>query len=232
MRYPTHLTISRLLAMCLIIIATQLAGCIGGEIIGAPHDRRDFSRILDDDGIEFAATDKLYSTAEIKSTDRIKVVSYNGVVLLAGEISSEEKKQLATDIVSNIDDVRRVVNELQVREDVASVATRTSDRFISGKVKTALFGLGIEGFDPTRVNVTTTRKVVYLQGLVTPEEGEAAAARASRVTGVEGVVKVFEYIDSEGNPLAQDDTLVEDETVIEEDNDTGLDETRGLNDGG
>lgn len=195
MRFVNLFTTTRLLVLCTIVSTTQLAGCLGGEILGAPHDRRTFGTIVDDEGIEFSATDKLYSTAEIKSTDRIKVVSVNGIVLLAGEISSEEKKQLATDIVSDIDNVRKVVNELQVRDDVASVATRTSDRFISGKVKTALFGVDIKGFDPTRVNVTTARKVVYLQGLVTPEEGEAAAQRASRVSGVEGVVKVFEYIE-------------------------------------
>ncbi len=204
-------TTTRLQLVCLIILITQLAGCLGGEIIGAPHDRRTFGTIIDDEGIEFSSTDKLYSTPEIKSTDRIKVVSVNGVVLLAGEISSEEKKQLATDIVSNINNVRRVVNELQVRDDVAGVGTRTSDRFISGKVKTALFGVDIKGFDPTRVNVTTARKIVYLQGLVTPEEGEAAAERASRVSGVEGVVKVFEYIDLDAEQEDDNEGEVQDE---------------------
>lgn len=192
------------LTLLIILVATQLAGCLGGEILGAGHDRRTFGTIVDDEGIEFSATDKLYSTAEIKSTDRIKVVSVNGVVLLAGEISSEEKKQLATNIVESIDNVRKVVNELLVTSDIAGVGTRTSDRFISGKVKSSLFGAGIKGFDPTRVNVTTAHKIVYLQGLVTTEEGDVAAARASRVSGVEGVVKVFEYIE-----FIEDDELVE-----------------------
>lgn len=182
------------------VLCLYMSGCIplavgGAATVGsAAHDRRSFGTVFDDETIEHKATNNLYETAEIKSTDRIKVVSVNGIVLLAGEISSEEKKQLATDIVSEINDVRRVVNELYVREEVAGIGTRTSDRFLSGKVKTALFGVDIDGFDPTRVNVTTARKIVYLQGLVTQEEGEAAAERVSRVSGVEGVVKVFEYV--------------------------------------
>ena len=194
MRLHNHSTRLPFLVL-ILLIAAQLVGCIAGELIGAGHDRRTFGTIVDDQGIELSATDKLYSTAEIKSTDRIKVVSVNGVVLLAGEISSETKKEFATEVVSTIKNVRRVVNELLITDTVASVGTRTSDRFISSKVKTALLGADIEGFDPSHVNVTTAHKVVYLQGLVTEEEGRVAADRASRVDGVEGVVKVFEYIE-------------------------------------
>ena len=61
--------------------------------------------------------------------------------------------------------------------------------------KSGLLNLGIEGFDPTRVNVTTVRAEVYLMGLVSHEEAEAAVERISRMRGVRRVVKVFEYTD-------------------------------------
>ncbi|MDX1606637.1 MAG: DNA-3-methyladenine glycosylase I, partial [Candidatus Competibacterales bacterium] len=51
------------------------------------------------------------------------------------------------------------------------------------------------GFDPTRVKVVTERGIVYLMGLVTTAEGNAAAEAVRQVRGVRKVVKVFEYLD-------------------------------------
>ena len=51
------------------------------------------------------------------------------------------------------------------------------------------------GFDATRVKVVSENKTVFLMGLVHEEEGDAAAKAAQKVSGVEKVVTVFEYID-------------------------------------
>jgi osmotically-inducible protein OsmY len=115
------------------------------------------------------------------------------MVLLAGEIDTQEKKEFAGEIASRIEDVKQVVNELVVTDTIAGVGTRTSDSWLTTRVKTALFGVDLEGFDPTRVNVTTASGRVYLQGMVTMAEGEAAAQQASTVSGVQQVIKVFEY---------------------------------------
>jgi len=196
----------RLALLLLALIATsQLAGCVVAAVGGAAaagsavHDRRSFGTVINDENIEFSVTDALYSKPEIKRSDRIKVVSVNGVVLLAGEIDSEEKKQFAGEVAARIEDVRKVVNELVVTDTIAGVGTRTSDSWLTTRVKTALFGVAIDGFDPTRVNVTTASGRVYLQGMVTVAEGEAAAQQASTVGGVKQVVKVFEYIEPESD---------------------------------
>jgi osmotically-inducible protein OsmY len=44
------------------------------------------------------------------------------------------------------------------------------------------------------IKVVSERAVVYLMGRVTPAEGEAAARVASRVSGVQRVVKNFDYL--------------------------------------
>lgn len=193
------------LAMVLLALlaTTQLAGCVVAAVGGAAvagsavHDRRSFGTVINDENIEISVTDALYSKPEIKRSDRIKVVSVNGIVLLAGEIDSEEKKQFAGEVAGRIEDVRKVVNELVVTDTIAGVGTRTSDSWLTTRVKTALLGVDIDGFDPTRVNVTTASGRVYLQGMVTVAEGEAAAQEASTVGGVKQVVKVFEYIEPE-----------------------------------
>jgi osmotically-inducible protein OsmY len=43
--------------------------------------------------------------------------------------------------------------------------------------------------------VTTTHRTVYLMGKVTHEEDEAVTGIARDVSGVEKVVKLFEYLD-------------------------------------
>ena len=50
------------------------------------------------------------------------------------------------------------------------------------------------------MKVTTENNVVYLLGLVTPAEGEAAAEVARTSSGVQKVVKVFEYLDKAPSP--------------------------------
>ena len=91
--------------------------------------------------------------------------------------------------------VRRVVNEIEVGPRI-DVGDTTSDKVLSTRVKTGLADIvGIKGFDPTRVNVTTEAGVVYLMGLVTQEEAERVVEIARATPGVQRVVRVFEYTD-------------------------------------
>jgi osmotically-inducible protein OsmY len=48
-------------------------------------------------------------------------------------------------------------------------------------------------FSPQHVKVLTEAGVVYLMGLVTQQEGDAAVEIARNTSGVVRVVKVFEY---------------------------------------
>jgi osmotically-inducible protein OsmY len=73
--------------------------------------------------------------------------------------------------------------------------TRSSDAWITTKVKSSLVGLGIEGFDPTRVKIVTENGTVYIMGLVYRTEANAAVAQARQASGVQRVVKLFEYLD-------------------------------------
>ena len=51
--------------------------------------------------------------------------------------------------------------------------------------------------DPAEVKVVTESGVVYLMGLVTPEESKAVVEKARYVTDVKRVVKIFEYLHRE-----------------------------------
>jgi osmotically-inducible protein OsmY len=184
-----------------LIVLPLLGGCfaavVGGAAVGASaaHDRRDFGAYVDDKRIYLGAVDTLNKDKELALKNNVIIVVYNGVMLLAGEVRTPELKQRAERLVSGFEGTRRIVNELAIDEP-AGFWSRRRDNTISLHVKTAMLDLtSLEGFDPTRVNVTTAHRVVYLMGKVTHEEDDAVTGIARDVSGVEKVVKVFEYAD-------------------------------------
>ena len=187
--------------LLLLVVLPLLGGCfaavVGGAAVGAraAHDRRDFSSYVDDKRIYLGAYDTLNKDKELALKNRVVIVVYDGVMLLAGEVRTEELKQRAERLVSGFEGTRRIVNELVIDEQ-EGFWSRRRDNTITLHVKTALLDLtSLEGFDPTRINVTTVHRTVYLMGKVTREEDEAVTGIARDVAGVEKVVKLFEYLD-------------------------------------
>ncbi len=187
--------------LLLLLVVPQLGGCflavVGGAAAGASaaHDRRGVGTWADDKRIYLAAFDSLNKDKELALRNSVVIVVYNGVMLLAGEVRTPELKQRAQQLVSGFEGTRRIVNELEVREP-EGFWSRRRDNTITAHVKTALLDLtSLPGFDPTRVNVTTVHRVVYLMGKVDREEDDAVVGIARDVAGVERVVKVFEYTD-------------------------------------
>lgn len=188
-----------LLGLLLGALVSILSGCaglaIGGAATGASvvHDRRTAGTIVEDQAIEFKAIDAL-SKNRIFDDAHINITSYNNAVLLSGEVAAPELRRRAAQIVSRIDQVKKVYNELAVAPP-SSLTSRGTDTWITTKVKTSLFQIdGFPDFDPTRVKVVTERGIVYLMGLLRPLEAEAVTSTVRRVGGVQKVVKLFEYI--------------------------------------
>ena len=172
----------------ILLAAATLAGCIF-------HDRRSFGSVIDDQNLELSIIDSINRDKELALKNHVEVVVYNGVVLLIGRTSTAELSARAEQVAMGYQGVRRVVNEIEVGPRI-DVGDTTSDKVLSTRVKTGLADIvGIKGFDPTRVNVTTEAGVVYLMGLVTQEEAERVVEIARATPGVQRVVRVFEYTD-------------------------------------
>jgi len=184
------------LLLCSILVLQACAPVIvGGAVvtgISVVHDRRTAGQVLDDKLI--AASVKSELRKALNDDRRIKVDVYNGVVLLAGQVAIAEDRVVAEDAAAIKDGVLKVVNELKVDGDIPGLGSRTEDRYISSKAKSSLFNVKIEGFDPTRVKVTTVDNEVYLMGLVTREEADAVVEEIRNLRGVIKVIKVFEYV--------------------------------------
>ena len=120
----------------------------------------------------------------------LNVTSYDGKVLLTGEVPTPAVRDEIEQLAKSTEYVRAVTNELVVGPE-AGLGARTQDTYITSKVKARL--VEARRLDANNVKVVTERGVVYLMGLVSPDEGSAAAEVAASTSDVVRVVKMFEY---------------------------------------
>jgi osmotically-inducible protein OsmY len=173
-----------LLAGCVPVI---VAGAAGGAAMVAT-DRRSAGAQVDDESIELKMNTQ--ATSEFGDRIHLNVTSYNGVVLLTGEVPDQAALTKVGNLAKNIEKVRVVHNEMVVGPN-SDFSARSNDSYITSKVKTRM--LEANKFPPNAVKVVTERSVVYLMGIVSKEEGDAAAEIAATTAGVARVVKFFQY---------------------------------------
>ncbi len=173
-----------------------LSGCApllaGGAVTGAvvSNDRRTAGTVMEDSRIESKASDFFGADAQLGSgQSHINTTSYNQMVLLTGEVATDELRKRAEEYVSRIAKIRHVYNELTVGPNSASSA-RANDSLITTKVKGKL--ISIREVSSSDVKVVTEAGVVYLMGLFEKSTGDAIAEAVASVGGIVKVVKLFE----------------------------------------
>ena len=153
--------------------------------------KRTLGTVWDDQMIESRGKANIRAAHEKLKKAHINITSFNGMVLLTGQVASEELKSAAAASINDLRKVRTVHNELEVAGPTALMA-RTNDSWLTTKVKTGL--LSSSDTEGGRIKVVTENGVVYLMGLLTRSEAEAAVEKTRKVFGVQKIVKVFEYI--------------------------------------
>ncbi len=121
----------------------------------------------------------------------VNIASFNRRVLLTGEVRDEAAKAGVEREVRSIEGVQTIDNELEIAGP-SSYTSRSSDALITTKVKASL--VDMKTISATSFKVVTERGTVYLMGRVTQREGQVAADVARGVSGVQRVVKIFEYL--------------------------------------
>jgi len=194
-QHPTFLTRAALAGL-IALACIAASGCVplvvgaavGGTALVAT-DRRSVGAQADDEAIELKYAQS--RSNRFGDAVHINVTSYNGVVLLTGEVPDAATKAALSELARTTDRVRRVQDELAVRPPTP-MSERTNDAYITSKVKARC--VEQNKFSATHVKVVTERGIVYLMGLVRPDEAEAAGQIAASTSGVARVVKVFETI--------------------------------------
>ncbi len=187
-----HIFLVSILATCLTSTGCSplLTATTEGEIRLSPG-KRTLGTMIDDQQLETIAIVNLNKAHPDLQGAHINVTSYNGVLLLTGQVSSSKLKKLASATVTKIRNVRQVYNELQV-QGKTSVLSRTNDTWLTTKVKSRL--MAAKNVDGGRVKVVTESGTIYLMGLLSQAEANRAAEIARSTNGVQKVVKAIEYI--------------------------------------
>ena len=182
----------------LFFIAPYLAGCAiaaGGGSAAAGFstlERRTTGTIIEDQAIEIKAYRAIAADKELDEQTHINITSYNTAVLVTGESPVDEMRQKIVSIVSAVDKVKHVYNEITIAAP-SSMVSRSSDVYITTKVKAKLFADKI--LSGLVIKVNTEKGVVYLMGIVSQKEAEIATNIARETGGVQKVVKLFKYTD-------------------------------------
>lgn len=184
-----------LAGMAGLMLVGALGGCVavaGGAVVGGTMmavDRRSTGAQVDDQTIDLRAASAIAAT--VGERGHVNASSYNRVVLLTGEVPSDDYRAKVEAAVAKVENVRAVVNEIAVMPN-SSLGQQTNDTLITGKVKAAF--VDARELQVASIKVVTERGVVFLMGRVTETESNVAAQVARSVGGVQKVVKVFEII--------------------------------------
>jgi len=179
---------------CVPVVVTGVA--VGGAL--ATADRRSYGVQVDDTGIEVKAEADLLQRYDDKV--HVNVTSFNRNVLITGEVPDEATRAAIETMVSGYPNVHSVTNELRIAPP-ESYGSRSNDAYITSKVK-ARFVDNSGAFSVNHVKVVTEAGVVYLLGLVTRKEADAAVEIARTTGDVRKVVRVFEYIEAPPPPAS------------------------------
>lgn len=184
-------TLASALSGCAPVLLTSPAVMFGGAGVASlvAVDRRTSGIQLEDEGIELRASAKIREAVVDRA--HVTVVSYNRQVLITGEVPNAQDKAALSTIVSKVENVRAVVNEVAVMEN-ASLTSRSKDALITGRVKAAL--VDAKDLYASAFKVVTERGTVYLLGRVTRTEADRGTEIARSTDGVVRVVRVFEII--------------------------------------
>jgi osmotically-inducible protein OsmY len=183
--------------LCAALLAS-LSGCVemmvGSAVMGAvaTADRRTLGSQTEDKAITVKAEFQVPKV--VGENGHVNIASFNRKVLLTGEVKDEAMKAAVEAEVRKMAGVESISNELEIAGP-ASYTSRSSDALITTKVKASL--VDMKTVSAVSFKVVTERGNVYLMGIVTQREGNIAADVARGVSGVQRVVKIFEYISEE-----------------------------------
>ena len=189
----------RRLGLMALTLCLSLSGC--SSVINASREApidddrgtRTLGSKIDDSLIETkVAVNVAKASPDLDQNSHIVVSSFNGVVLLAGQTPRADLKSLAEQTAGQVQKVKKVHNELQVLQP-SSLLARNNDAWLTTKIKTQM--LADSSIPGSRIKLITENGIVYMLGLLTQAEANRATNLVQGVSGVQKIVRLFEYID-------------------------------------
>ena len=194
--------------LAIAVLPGLLAGCAAPAVVGTAGiagagslavERRTVGTMVEDEAIEWRIRDAVYREGLHGPGYNINVTSFNRIALLTGQVPNEDSKRRAVARALLVAEIRSLHDGLKVGP-TATVATRSADTLLTGRIRLALLGaLGVPAPANLNVKVVTANGVVFVMGLVSRPEGEALTEAIRSVPGVREIVRLFEYREATGS---------------------------------
>lgn len=176
-----------------------LQACVTAAIVGTTAavatkvatDPRTVGTQIDDETLEERVLSAINSDQQIKEEARVQVVSYNGRVLLIGQVPQDNLKEMAKNLAMGVNGVTDIYNEIRLGSPI-TIGQVSQDSWITTQIKSKM--LVSAAVKASNIKVITENGEVFLMGNVTAQQAEAATEIARNISGVRKVVKVFVYL--------------------------------------
>ena len=171
---------------CAVVAVGAVAATAGTGAVVAT-DPRSSGVVVDDTTLQ----NKLSFKYSDYPDANIYVNSYNGSILLTGQVAQASAKESAEFEAKSMPGVRQIYDYLDVRLP-QSFGSKSTDAYTTTQIRTKL--LNVSNVSSNSIKVVTTNNVVYLFGVVTPAQAKDIATAAASVGGVKKVITLFEYV--------------------------------------
>lgn len=185
----------------LLIYANCLTACMSIAVSGAQavYNRNYLTNSFTDHYLNMRVNQAIFWGSKEFKGKNISINTFNTDVLLTGQLDSIEQKNRLTEITQHVPGVSTVYNFTEILGST-SLLTRMNDTWITSKVKTQF--LFDNDINPDKIKVVTENGVVFLMGMVLPEQAESAVEIARTTPGVRRVLKLFSYVRISKHPNA------------------------------
>ncbi|MGS0629056.1 division/outer membrane stress-associated lipid-binding lipoprotein [Photorhabdus asymbiotica] len=184
--------------LTMVCAAVMLQGCIGAAVIGSAAvatktatDPRTIGQQVDDGTLEARVSNALNKDKQLKEQTRIITTAYQGKVLLTGQSQDSSLADRAKQIASRVNGAQIIYNEIRQGKPV-ELGTASKDTWLTTKVRSKI--LASDSVKSSNIKVVTENGEVFLLGILTKQEGNAAAKIASETDGVKRVTTAFTYL--------------------------------------
>lgn len=170
-----------------LLVAGAAAGAVGATVA---TDERPTAVIVEDQRIEGRIRGAINGDRSLVDGVRVSVDSYNGIVLLTGQVPDAAARGRVVAHAQAAKGVRRLHDHLEIGAP-AGLQQRSRDTMLTTRIKSEL--VSERGLPSVHVKVISEKGNVYLMGRVSRAAAQRIGEIVQGVDGVRSIVLVFEY---------------------------------------
>ena len=189
-----QIAISALCVASLSGCASFIAQGTGTTPVGLESGTRSLGQMFIDSSINRTAKINLYKLDSRFNQSRINIETFQGHVLLTGQVPDANLKQLAEDNLRSMSDVKSVHNYITVGSQIG-YSTIMQDATITANMRGLLVKAPV--VTQRKVHVHTENGVLYLMGRLTTAEIEDLRQVVQQMSGVNKIVTLIDNLEAQ-----------------------------------